>query len=148
LLQAILIWRLPILVPSSSSRLPLLHFQNTSLTHRFAVFCIFVWDCIIRDFKRPVTISTPESLHILSRSCIYFNIIMQHKILSIESFFQPFILLFKYDSYIQIMIMIVQIIVPTVYVYSHLLFSIFTSLASFISNTCGSCYINSMATSK
>jgi hypothetical protein len=67
----------------------------------------------------------------------YFNIIMQNKILSIESLFQPFMLLFKYNSDIQIMIMIVQIIVPTAYVHSHLLFSIFSSLASFNSNTCG-----------
>lgn len=58
---------------------------------------------------------------------------MQHKILSIESLFQPFMLLFKYNSDIQIMIMIVQIIVPTAYVHSHLLFSILTSLAFFIS---------------
>jgi hypothetical protein len=57
---------------------------------------------------------------------------MQDKILSIELFFQPFMLLFKYNSDIQIMIMIVQTIVPTAYVHSHLLFSIFTSLAFFI----------------
>jgi hypothetical protein len=83
-----------------------------------------VWHCIIRNFKLPVTISAPESLHILTRSYIYFNIIMQHKIVSIESLFQPLMLLFKYDSDIQIMIMVVQIIVSNAYVHSHFLFSI------------------------
>jgi uncharacterized membrane-anchored protein YitT (DUF2179 family) len=56
--------------------LPLLHFQYTSLAYRFTISRIFVWHCIIRNFKLPVTISAPESLHILTRSCIYFNIII------------------------------------------------------------------------
>ena len=103
--------------------LALLHFQYTSLAYRFTISRIFVWHWVIRNFKLPVTISTPESLHILSRSCIYFNIIMQNKILSIESLFQPFMLLFKYNSDIQIMIMIVQIIVPTACVHSFIILS-------------------------